>query len=223
MPSDQLVDTSPDDFKLLGTFYMNDFPLVVEREVDAVRILPPPKPWISLAVMTLVIACFFAGFVLVLIKTGAAADFNPGLWLLIAFSASLGTFGPIVAFSIRLNYLARESPLLEYCVGDGRISVGGRTRSFTSSDVVALAAVSLPNSEGEHMSELQLLVRSEGGMDSFLIATSLSGYAEQVYGKVVREFAAATGILTLHVCPRGWFKGAEVKVSVLTPEKRQAI
>lgn len=218
---DQTTAFSPDDLRLLGTLYLNDFPLVFSRDGNAARILPPAKPWIALGVMTGGIACIFGIIVTFIFVMGWAEDIGWGVWIVIALITLLGTFGPIVLHSIRIHCLQQESPLLEYCGADHTFSVRAHSHRFESSEVYALAAVQLANNDGENQSELQLLVRGEEGVEGHLIATSISGDAYQTFGKVVREFADATGLLAIWARSKGASTSDGVGVRVLVPERRE--
>lgn len=194
---------NPNELRLLGHFYHNDFGLELSDTPDEVTIDPPKSTWKSMAVMTTVIGVVFAGFVWVAIATNAGARIGPLIWVLLAMIGILAIAGPVIAHQLRLRYLRARSPLVAYSVADSTVAILGGQKTFSRDVVYALIGITLRDSEGEPKSELQLITRDGDSFVPHLITTDLSGSASRSFGGVLRGFREATGIRTMIAEPEG--------------------
>lgn len=198
-----ILDMPPDDLRLLGHFYQNDFRLEVTHDSRVVTIDPPKSTWKTMAVMTTVIGLVFAGFVAVAIIADAGAKFGPLIWVLLAMIGILAIAGPLVGHHFRLAYLRARSPLVAYYPAELSISILGGQKTFKRDVVYALIGVTLRDSGGESKSELQLIIRDGDSFVPHLITTDLSGSASQSYVKILRAFRELTDIRTMIAEPEG--------------------
>ncbi|WP_286763820.1 MULTISPECIES: hypothetical protein [Rhodopirellula] len=208
-------DIDPDELRLLGHFYQNDFPLDLTIGPDAVCIDPPKSTWKSMVAMTTVIGLLFTGFVWVAIATDAGAKFGPLIWVLLLMIGLLAIAGPVVGHQLRLRYLRERSPLVAYSSGDFTVSILGGQKTFGRDEVYALMGVTLRDSQGESKSELQLITRDGDSFVPHLITTDLSGSASQSYGKILRSFRETTQIRTMVVEPEGLLNRGPMRLAEL--------
>lgn len=194
---------NPDDLRLLGRFYQNDFRLELAHDARSVTIDPPMSTWKSMIIMTTVIVLVFAGFIAIAIVADAGEKFGPFIWALLAMIGILAIAGPLVGHHLRLAYLRARSPLIAYYPAELSISILGGQKTFKRDVVYALIGVTLRDTEGEAKSELQLIIRDGDSFVPHLITTDLSGSASQSYGKILRAFRESTDIRTMVAEPEG--------------------
>jgi len=207
------IELNPDELRLLGHFYQNDFRLDLTNGPGGVSIDPPASTWKSMAIMTTVIGLFFAGFVWIAIANDAGAKFGPLIWVLLLLIGILAIAGPVIGHQLRLNYLRARSPLVSYSAADSTVAILGGKKTFACDIVYALIGVTLRDSHGESKSELQLIVRDGDSLVPHLITTDLSGSASRSYGTILKMFRNETGVRAIIAEPDGLLNRGPVRLT----------
>ncbi|WP_339911838.1 hypothetical protein [Symmachiella dynata] len=209
MIDDEPLAIAIDDLQLLGSFYSTDFPLVVESVDDEIRIVPPKTPWWSLAFLAVLNSAIFLAMVAFIVTNKDGESLEPLIWGGIGLAGVFAIAGPVIAYKLRLNYLVRQSPLLSLNKTANTISILAGSKQFMLADVYALVGLSLPDKQGEVVTELQVFVWDADRLTPHLINTSIFSFPKQTYGKTLREFGEHSGLLTLVANSK--------KISIMTP------
>lgn len=211
-------ELNPNDLRLLGHFYQNDFRLELTNGPDGASIDPPASTWKSMAIMTTVIGLVFAGFVWVAIANDAGAKFGPLIWVLLLLIGVIAIAGPVIGHQLRLRYLRDRSPLVSYSTAESTVSILGRQKTFARDIVYALIGVTLRDSHGESKSELQIIIRDGDSLVPHLITTDLSGSASRSYGAILKKFRNATGVRAMFAEPDGLLNRGTVRLTELAQD-----
>lgn len=212
------LELNPSELRLIGHFYQNDFRLELTEGFDSINIGPPSSTWRSMAIMTTVIGLIYAGFIWIAIANEVGAEFGCMIWVLLLMIGILAIAGPVAGHQLRVRYLRLRSPLVSYSAVNSTVSILGGQQTFAFNEVYALIGVTLRDSHGESKSELQLLVRRNGGLEPHLITTDLSGSASTSYGRILREFRNATRVRTIIAEPNGLLNRGALHLTELTAD-----
>ena len=213
------IELNPNDLRLLGHFYQNDFRLDLTHGPDCVSIDPPTSTWKSMAIMTTVMGLMFAGFVWIAIASDAGTKFGPLIWVLLLLIGVIAIAGPVIGHQLRLHYLRDRSPLVAYSADESTVSILGGKKTFARDIVYALIGVTLRDSHGESKSELQLIIRDGNSLVPHLITTDLSGSASRSYGTILKRFRNATGVRAMIAEPDGLLNRGSVRLTEVTQDR----
>ncbi len=206
---------STDDLRLLGNFYSNGFALVIYDDGDNVRLAPPESTWLPLMVMAGIISAFFAAFLYFAVTLNMGAELGPARWLLFVGIGMIAIVGPVIAHRLRLQFLQRHSPQLDFDRQRKTLSVLANQETFDFGSVHCLLGLCMRDSHGDANSELQVVIHDENGFRPILITTDLSSFVRRSFGETLTRFQALTGLQAVIAEPEGVMKGGPMRIEYL--------
>lgn len=206
---------STDDLRLLGNFYSNGFALVIDDDGDNVRLAPPESTWLPLMVMAGIISAFYATFLYFAVTLNMGAELGPARWLLFVGIGLIAIVGPVVAHRLRLQFLLRHSPQLEFDRRRRTLSVLANQETFDFGSVHCLLGLCMRDSHGDANSELQVVIHDANGFRPILITTDLSSFVRRSFGETLARFQALTGLQAVIAEPEGLTKGGAMRIEYL--------
>ena len=185
------------DLGLLVSYYQSSTRLAVEMQADLVYLVPQKVGPFRIA-FTIGGPAVVCSVLFVLGWPGAWRQLGFIAIPLFAFIGILATCGPVASEVLRYRYLQKYSPLLQYSQSMEIVSILGGASKFPLADVCCLLGVSIPNSSGKVMSELQLLTMKEGTIVPHLLCTAYHSSAKRCFGNVMSEIADQTPLRILY-------------------------
>ena len=194
-------------------------PLRVRVEPDEVVIEPDPiyRWWLLLLVLVTAMATgslfyAFAWF-------GVIQQMGALQWVVLPGIAVLAIGGPPLAIEWQASLCRRDGPLL--CVTAEAVRLrGGRTLRVT--EVIDLAAVTLPSGGEDTQTEWQLRVKIGGGLQVFRVFWRGQGGFNRRDRRIFAQWSSATGLPAVTVRRSGLLHRGEIEVCVIAgsvPEK----
>jgi hypothetical protein len=211
----------PEDLNPQGTFFTNDFKIRIEDTPAFFRLAPPATPVIKLAMITLLVLAVFVGFWVVLHRVAPQVMTWPVRALIILIGI-IGIGGALGGDLLRLRYLQRRGPILEFDKRTRRVRIDGGRREFAAADV--LFVQSLTEWHGSYnrslASELNLVTLAGGKRERHLLITAMDS-RRKYFDYVLRPLAEKTGLRVLRV-GRGRFGHGELTVEEMTRSASKA-
>lgn len=206
-----------EDMTLLGGMHCSGVRPIFRETATGCQVTAGPVPYLSFAIMTLVILSFFVG-VWVLLATLKPASLTTFVRAAIILTGIAAVAVPLIGHSLQIRHLRSISPVLEYDAGKQTVSILNGQTEFPVEDIFCMMLLARPWDlrawSGDTVaSEVQLVVDSPEGRSRYLLDSSISGYT-YVYRKAFEPFAECSGIRLLNVeSTQKIFKPVNLEVS----------
>jgi hypothetical protein len=191
--------------KRLGTHYSSMTNVHARLEPGIVQLVSAP---ISLAALLLWIICTASLMFLFVYATWPQATIQMGPLAapLYAAMVALTLIGPVVMSYFHNSKCARENPYLDLDMNKNIVTVRNAQNSFPLSNVHALVAAAIPDSDGGILAELQLFIRRDDELIVELVCTRYSSSSRRAFGKALSAIATHCPFPAFIVEPTGFFR-----------------
>lgn len=201
-----------EDMTLLGGWHCSGVRPVFCETATGCQVTAGPVPYLSFAIMTLVILSFFIG-IWVLLATQKPASLTLFVRTLIILIGIVAVAVPLIGHSSQIRHLRLTSPVLDFDAGKQTVSILNGQAEFPVENIFCIMLLARPwdlrawSSSGDYVvSEAQLVVDSPEGRSRHLLDSSISSYTF-VFRKSFVPFAEHSGIRLLKVESRRKFCG----------------
>ncbi len=200
--------------KRLGTHYSSMTNVQARLEPGVVQLVSAP---VSLAALLLWIICTASLLFLFVYATWPQASIQLGPLAAPVYAAiiALALLGPVVMSCFHNSKCARENPYLVLDMNKNIVTVRNGQDSFPLSNVHALVAAAIPDSEGGTVAELQLFIRRDDELIAELVCTRFSSSSRRAFGKALAAIATHCPFPVIIAEPTGFLRRGPMAITQL--------